>query len=89
MLDTALLDHIITVSDDDALRMARRLAGEEGILCGVSAGANVAAAIRYARFAGNENKLIVTIIPDSGERYIQTALFEEYRYEGSDSILPL
>ncbi len=89
VLDTALLDHIITVSDDDALRMARRLACEEGILCGVSAGANVAAAIRYARFAGNGNKLIVTIIPDSGERYIQTALFEEYRYEGSDSILPL
>ena len=66
--------------------MSRRLAREEGILCGVSAGANVAAALEYAREARNAGKLVVTIIPDFGERYLQTALFEPCRYEGSDEI---
>ena len=66
--------------------MALRLAREEGILCGISSGANVLGAIKYALQPGNEGKLIVTTICDFGERYIQTALYEPYRYEGSDEI---
>lgn len=81
-----LLDAVITVTSDEALEMARRLAKEEGILCGISSGGNVAAALKYAKQPGNEKKLIVVIIPSFGERYIQTKLFEPYRYEGSDEI---
>lgn len=74
------------MSDEAALAMSRRLAREEGILCGISAGANVAAALEYAGEARNAGKLVVTIIPDLGERYLQTVLFEPFRYEGSDEI---
>ncbi len=80
------VDEVITVSNDDAFEMAQRLAKEEGILCGISSGANVSAAIRYARRPENKGKLIVAIIPSFGERYIQTKLFEPYRYEGSDDV---
>jgi cysteine synthase A len=66
--------------------MARRLAKEEGLLCGISSGAAVAAAIRYASEEGRDRKLIVVIIPSFGERYIQTQLFEPYRREGSDEL---
>ncbi len=86
VLEKDLLDEIVTVDSEESLEMARRLAKEEGLLCGISSGANVAAAIKYAKKPGNENKLIVVIIPSFGERYIQTALFEPYRYEGSDSV---
>lgn len=86
VMDPSLLSDIITVSNDDAIEMALRMAREEGILCGISSGANVHAAIEYAKRPDNENKFIVTIIADYGERYIQTALFEAYRYEGSDEI---
>ena len=86
VLARELLDRVIAVADEEAVEMARRLAREEGILCGISAGANVAAAIRYAKQAGNDGKLVVTIIPDFGERYLQTVLFEHCRYEGSDAI---
>ena len=86
VLATDLLDGVITVSNDDAIEMALRLAREEGILSGISSGANVAGALRYAQQPGNENKTIVTIICDFGERYVQTALFEPCRYEGSDTI---
>jgi cysteine synthase A len=86
VLDPALLDEVLTVTDDEALAMARRLAREEGILCGISAGANVAAALAYARRERNAGKLVVTIVPDSGERYLHTALFEGCRYEGSDAV---
>jgi cysteine synthase A len=89
VLETALLDRIATVGDDEALEMSRRLAREEGLLCGISAGANVAAALDYARQEGNAGKLVVTIVPDFGERYLQTALFDACRYEGSDAIGPL
>ncbi|MFT5441119.1 MAG: cysteine synthase A [Myxococcota bacterium] len=86
VMDSTLPSGVITVSNEAAIAMALRLAREEGILCGISSGGNVVAAIEYAKRAGNENKLIVTIVCDFGERYIQTALFEACRYEGSDDI---
>ncbi len=86
VLDTENLDGVLTVSNDQAVAMALRLAREEGILCGISAGANVHAAIEYGSRAENKGKTIVTIICDFGERYIQTILFEKLRYEGSDSV---
>jgi len=86
VLEMDMLDGIITVPELDAIDMARRLAREEGILCGISSGANVLGAIKYALQPGNAGKLIVTTVCDSGERYIQTALFETYVYEGSDEV---
>jgi cysteine synthase A len=86
VLDTKLVDKVVTVSNDESLEMARRLAREEGILCGISSGAAVAAALRYAAGDGRDLGLIVVIIPSFGERYIQTVLFEPYRYEGSDDV---
>jgi cysteine synthase A len=86
VLDREALDGIITVSNDEALEMARRLAKEEGILCGISSGAAVSAALKYAGSNGAGDKLIVAIIPSYGERYIQTKLFEPYRYDGSDDV---
>ena len=88
VLDGTLIDRVMTVDDEEAMEMSRRLACEEGILCGISAGANVLAALRYAREPRNAGKLVVTIIPDFGERYLQTALFERFRYEGSDAVTP-
>jgi cysteine synthase A len=86
VLDRELLSDVIRVADEEAMEMARRLAREEGILCGISAGANVLGALAYAREPRNAGKLVVTVIPDFGERYLQTALFERYRYEGSDAL---
>ena len=86
VLDMKILDAVITVENDDALEMARRLAREEGILCGISSGAAVAAALKWALGDGQDDELIVAIVPSFGERYIQTVLFEPYRYEGSDDI---
>jgi cysteine synthase A len=86
VLETDLLDAIVTVTNDEALEMGRRLAKEEGILCGISSGAAVAAALKYAAGEGKDLGLIVVIIPSFGERYIQTKLFDPYRYEGSDDI---
>ena len=86
VLESDLVDDIITVSNDEAFTMARRLAMEEGILAGISSGAAVQAAVKYAKKPGNENKLIVVIIPSFGERYLATDLFAPYRYEGSDKI---
>jgi cysteine synthase A len=86
VLDRKLLDGIVTVTNDEALEMARRLAKEEGLLAGISSGAAVAAALKYAAGDGKDLGLIVVIIPSFGERYIQTVLFEPYRYEGSDDV---
>ena len=76
-LDTSLVDEIILIDGDEAGAMARRLAREEGILCGISAGGNVHAAVELAKRPENEGKLIVTVICDTGERYLSTWLFEE------------
>jgi cysteine synthase A len=86
VLEKDLLDGIVKVANEESLEMARRLATEEGLLCGISSGAAVVAALKYAAGEGSGCKLIVVIIPSFGERYIQTKLFEPYRYEGSDDI---
>ncbi len=75
-LDTSLLSGVETVTNDEAFVWARRLAKEEGILGGISSGGNVAAAIRVAARPENRGKVIVTIIPSFGERYLSTPLFE-------------
>jgi len=77
VLEADLLDEIIKVKHEDAGMTARRLAREEGILAGISAGANVWAAVEVARRPENEGKMIVTVICDSGERYLSTWLFNE------------
>ena len=81
VLNTQVYDEVIRVSNEDALAMARRLAKEEGILCGISSGANVWAAIQYAKRNSNKGKTIVTIAPSTGERYLSTALATEARTE--------
>lgn len=80
-LNTSIIDETLTVSNDDSFIMARRLAKEEGILCGISSGANVWAAIQYAKRPENKGKLIVTFAPSTGERYLSTALAAEARAE--------
>jgi cysteine synthase A len=74
--DTALLDEVIQVRHEDAGEMARQLAREEGIFVGISAGANAWAAVQVARRPENAGKRIVTIMCDTGERYLSTWLFE-------------
>ncbi len=76
VLDLSLVDAIEQVSNDEAIEYARRLAREEGILAGISCGAAVAAAVRIAKLPENAGKTIVVILPDSGERYLSSALFE-------------
>ena len=77
ILDRSVIDEIMTVTADDAANTARRLAKEEGILGGISAGANVWAALEVAARVESEGKLIVTVICDTGERYLSTWIFEE------------
>jgi cysteine synthase A len=76
-LDLSVVDRVERVADDEAIAMARRLAREEGILSGISCGAAVVAALRVAAEAEMAGKTIVTILPDSGERYLSSVLFAE------------
>ena len=75
-LNLSIFEKIAIVSDEEALETSRRLMREEGILCGISSGTNVTAALRLARELG-EGKTVVTILPDTGERYFSTELFED------------
>ena len=76
ILDLTLVDDIAQVSNEEAVQYAQRLAREEGILAGISCGAAAAVAVRYAKRAENAGKTIVVILPDSGERYLSSILFE-------------
>ena len=76
VLDTGLLDEIVTVDSDDAFATSRRMAREEGLLVGISSGAAIWAALEVARRPANAGKLVVVIVPSFGERYLSTALFE-------------
>jgi cysteine synthase A len=76
ILDRSLIDEIVQVTDDEAFAMAPRLAKEEGIIGGISCGAAMAAALKVAARPESAGKTIVVILPDSGERYLSTALFE-------------
>lgn len=76
ILNREIYDEICIISDDEAIRTSKRLASEEGLLCGISSGTNVAAAIKLARQLG-AGKTVVTILPDTGERYFSTPLFSE------------
>jgi cysteine synthase A len=75
-LDLSMVDRVELVSNEESIEMARRLSREEGILSGISCGAAVAAAVRVAREPEMAGKTIVVILPDSGERYLSTPLFE-------------
>ncbi len=77
ILNTRIIDEIITVSNDEAFAMAREVAKKEGILCGISSGAAVCAALKLARPPENQGKMIVVILPSTGERYLSTELFQE------------
>ena len=76
ILDTEIFDDVCIVKDDEALQTAKDLAKKEGILCGISSGTNVAAAIRLAKKLG-KGKRVVTVLPDTAERYFSTPLFEK------------
>jgi len=81
VLQRDLIDEIIQVSNDEAFETARRLPKEEGLLVGISAGAAVHAALKLAHRPENKGKLIVAIVPDFGERYVSTLLFEQLRQQ--------
>lgn len=77
VLQTEVLDEIVKVADEDAVAMSRRLIQEEGILCGISAGAAAHAAIEIAKREENKDKLVLFVVPDTGERYLSTSLFKD------------
>ena len=77
VLNTDIIDEILKVTDNQAIETSRRLAQEEGILCGISSGAATYAALQVAKRPENKDKLIVVILPDFGERYLSTPLFQE------------
>jgi cysteine synthase A len=75
-LDLSMVDRVEQVGNDESIEMARRLAREEGLLCGISCGAAVVAAVRIAREPEMRGKTMVVVLPDAGERYLSSALFE-------------
>jgi cysteine synthase len=77
VLDRSVIDEVVTVTNEDAFETARRLADQEGLLCGISSGAAVWAALQVARRSENTGKQIVVILPSTGERYISTPLFKQ------------
>ncbi|MCA9082116.1 MAG: cysteine synthase A [Planctomycetaceae bacterium] len=79
IVDMSLIDEVVQVTDDEAFEMAPRVAKEEGITCGISCGAAMAAALKVAARPECEGKTIVVILPDSGERYLSTPLFDSVR----------
>ena len=86
VLDRTLIDEVVAVTNQNVFDTARRLASEEGLLVGISSGAAVHAALRWAYDPGNAGRLGVVVLPDHGERYLQTELFAPFRYEGSDEL---
>jgi len=76
VLDTKVIDEVIQVSDDDAAKTSRLLASKEGILAGISSGAAIYAALELAKRPEAAGKRIVVVLPDTGERYLSTPLFE-------------
>jgi cysteine synthase A len=78
VLDLSLVDEVVTVTNDEAVQTARRLHREEGITAGISCGAAVAAALKIAARPENKGKRIVTVLPDAGERYLSSVLFQDF-----------
>jgi cysteine synthase A len=79
VLDMSLVDEVVTVTDDESVEMAKRISKEEGITCGISCGAAMAGALKVAAKPENAGKTIVVVLPDIGERYLSTILFEGLR----------
>ena len=79
ILDLSMIDEIIQVTDEEAIETAKQLMRLEGITCGISCGAAMVAALKIAARPESAGKVIVTVLPDTGERYLSTALFEEFR----------